>query len=102
MSIARAIVKKPDIYLFDDSFSALDFQTDQKLREALNKNVKGATVIIVAQRVSTVLNADKILFLENGKIIAQGAHKELFENCKSYRDVVLSQITEEEATRNAR
>lgn len=102
LSIARAIVKKPDIYLFDDSFSALDFQTDQKLREALNKNVKGATVIIVAQRVSTVLNADKILFLENGKIIAQGAHKELFENCKSYRDVVLSQITEEEATRNAR
>ena len=102
LSIARAIVKKPDIYLFDDSFSALDFQTDQKLREALNKNVKGATVIIVAQRVSTVLNADKILFLENGKIIAQGTHKELFENCKSYRDVVLSQITEEEATRNAR
>ena len=101
LSIARAIVKKPDIYLFDDSFSALDFQTDQKLREALNKNVKGATVIIVAQRVSTVLNADKILFLENGKIIAQGTHKELFENCKSYRDVVLSQITEEEATRNA-
>ena len=102
LSIARAIVKKPDIYLFDDSFSALDFQTDQKLREALNKNVKGATVIIVAQRVSTVLNADKILFLENGKIIAQGAHKELFENCKSYRDVVLSQITEEEAIENAR
>ena len=102
LSIARAIVKKPDIYLFDDSFSALDFQTDQKLREALNKNVKGATVIIVAQRVSTVLNADKILLLENGKIIAQGAHKELFENCKSYRDVVLSQITEEEAIENAR
>ncbi len=102
LSIARAIVKKPDIYLFDDSFSALDFQTDQKLREALNKNVKGATVIIVAQRVSTVLNADKILFLENGKIIAQGTHKELFENCKSYRDVVLSQITEEEAIENAR
>ena len=102
LSIARAIVKKPDIYLFDDSFSALDFQTDQKLREALNKNVKGATVIIVAQRVSTVLNADKILFIENGKIIAQGTHKELFENCKSYRDVVLSQITEEEAIENAR
>ena len=97
LSIARAIVKNPDIYLFDDSFSALDFQTDKKLREALAENVSGATVVIVAQRVSTVLNADKILFIDEGKIIAQGTHKELYNSCDEYREVVLSQITEEEA-----
>lgn len=97
LSIARAIVKNPDIYLFDDSFSALDFQTDKKLREALAENVSGATVVIVAQRVSTVLNADKILFIDEGKIIAQGTHKELYNSCEEYREVVLSQITEEEA-----
>ena len=97
LSIARAIVKNPDIYLFDDSFSALDFQTDKKLREALAENVNGATVVIVAQLVSTVLNADKILFIDEGKIIAQGTHKELYNSCEEYREVVLSQITEEEA-----
>ena len=97
LSIARAIVKNPDIYLFDDSFSALDFHTDKKLREALAENVNGATVVIVAQRVSTVLNADKILFIDEGKIIAQGTHKELYNSCEEYREVVLSQITEEEA-----
>lgn len=97
LSIARAIVKNPDIYLFDDSFSALDFQTDKKLREALAENVSGATVVIVAQRVSTVLNADKILFIDEGKIIAQGTHKELYNSCEEYREVVLSQITVEEA-----
>lgn len=97
LSIARAIIKNPDIYLFDDSFSALDFQTDKKLREALAENVNGATVVIVAQRVSTVLNADKILFIDEGKIIAQGTHKELYNSCEEYREVVLSQITEEEA-----
>lgn len=97
LSIARAIIKNPDIYLFDDSFSALDFQTDKKLREALAENVSGATVVIVAQRVSTVLNADKILFIDEGKIIAQGTHKELYNSCDEYREVVLSQITEEEA-----
>lgn len=97
LSIARAIVKNPDIYLFDDSFSALDFQTDKKLREALAENVNSATVVIVAQRVSTVLNADKILFIDEGKIIAQGTHKELYNSCEEYREVVLSQITEEEA-----
>lgn len=97
LSIARAIIKKPEIYLFDDSFSALDYETDKKLREALNENMKGATVVIVAQRVSTVLNADKILFIDEGKIIAQGTHKELYESCPEYKEVVLSQITEEEA-----
>lgn len=97
LSIARAIVKNPDIYLFDDSFSALDFQTDKKLRAALAENVSGATVVIVAQRVSTVLNADKILFIDEGRIIAQGTHKELYNSCKEYKEIVLSQITEKEA-----
>ncbi len=97
ISIARAVIKKPDIYLFDDSFSALDYETDKRLREALKTSTNGATVVIVAQRVSTVLNADKILFVDNGKIIAQGNHKELFKNCSQYRDVVLSQISKEEA-----
>lgn len=102
LSIARAIVKKPQIYMFDDSFSALDYETDKRLREALDLNMKEATVVIVAQRVSTVLNADKILFIDNGEIIAQGTHQELYESCPEYRDVVLSQITEEEAISNGK
>ncbi len=102
LSIARAIIKKPQIYLFDDSFSALDYQTDKKLREALNENMIDATVIIVAQRVSTVLNADKILFIDDGKIIAQGTHSELYNSCEEYKEVVLSQITEEEAMKNVK
>ncbi len=97
ISIARAIVKKPDIYVFDDSFSALDYTTDRNLREALNKNTKESTKIIVAQRVSTVLNADKIIYIEEGKILAIGTHKELYNTCEEYREVVLSQITKEEA-----
>ncbi len=97
LSIARAIVKKPDIYLFDDSFSALDYETDKRLRKAIAENTDNATVVIVAQRVSTILNADNIIFIEDGKIIAQGTHKELYANCASYKDVVLSQITEKEA-----
>lgn len=102
LSIARAIIKKPQIYLFDDSFSALDYQTDKNLREALNENMQDATVVIVAQRVSTVLNADKILFIDEGKIIAQGTHLELYNSCKEYKEVVLSQITEEEAINNVK
>lgn len=102
LSIARAIIKKPQIYLFDDSFSALDYQTDKKLREALDEKMKDATVVIVAQRVSTVLNADKILFIDEGKIIAQGTHSELYNSCEEYKEVVLSQITEEEAIKNVK
>jgi len=97
ISIARAIVKKPDIYIFDDSFSALDYTTDKNLREALANSIEGATLVIVAQRVSTIINADNILFLDEGKIIASGKHHELFENCEAYKEVVMSQITEEEA-----
>jgi ATP-binding cassette subfamily B protein len=97
ISIARAIVKKPDIYVFDDSFSALDYTTDKNLREALINNVNGATLVIVAQRVSTIMNADNIIFLDEGRIIAQGKHHELLKNCEAYKEVVMSQITEEEA-----
>jgi ATP-binding cassette subfamily B protein len=97
ISIARAVVKKPDIYIFDDSFSALDYTTDKNLREALTNSTEGATLIIVAQRVSTIINADKIIFLDEGKIIAIGTHHELFEKCAAYKEVVMSQITEEEA-----
>ncbi|MEG1705326.1 MAG: ABC transporter ATP-binding protein [Clostridia bacterium] len=102
IAIARAIVKKPDIYVFDDSFSALDYATDKKLRNALKENTNGATVIIVAQRVSTVINADNIIFLDEGRIIAQGTHYELFENCEAYKEVVMSQITKEEAMSSGR
>ena len=97
ISIARAIIKKPDIYVFDDSFSALDYSTDKKLRESLKNNTEGATLVIVAQRVSTIINADNIIFLDEGKIIATGKHHELFENCQAYKEVVMSQITEQEA-----
>lgn len=100
ISIARAIIRKPDIYLFDDSFSALDYKTDKKLREALKTSTNSATVVIVAQRVSTVLNADKIIFVDNGKVVAIGTHRELFENCEPYKEVVLSQITMKEAMEN--
>lgn len=100
LSIARAVIKKPQIYMFDDSFSALDYETDKKLRDALKKNMRDTTVVIVAQRVSTVLDADKILFIDDGKIIAQGTHEELYNNCEEYKNVVLSQITEEEAMKN--
>lgn len=102
LCIARAIVKNPDYFIFDDSFSALDYKTDMTLREALAKNTKDATKIIVAQRVSTVLNADKIIYLEDGKILGIGTHKELFKSCSEYREVVLSQITMEEATSNGK
>lgn len=102
LSIARAIVKKPDIYIFDDSFSALDYTTDAKLRAALTESTEGATVIIVAQRISTIINADNIIYIDEGKIIAQGKHHELFETCEQYKEIVMSQITEEEAKKSGK
>lgn len=96
LSIARALVRKPQIYIFDDSFSALDFKTDARLRTALKKETRDSTVIIVTQRVSTVLDADKIIVLENGKIAGFGKHKELMTACKVYREIVASQLSEEE------
>jgi len=96
LSIARALVRKPEIYIFDDSFSALDFKTDAKLRAALRQEVKNSTVIIIAQRVSTIMNADKIIVLDEGKIVGIGKHKELLKTCDVYREIVYSQLSEEE------
>lgn len=96
ISIARALVRKPEIYIFDDSFSALDFKTDARLRKALKKETKNATVIIVAQRVSTVMDADRIIVLDEGRIVGIGKHKELLAGCEVYREIVSSQLSEEE------
>ncbi len=96
LSIARAIAKKPEIYIFDDSFSALDFKTDAKLRKALKTYAKDATVLIVAQRISTIMNADDIIVLNEGRIVGRGTHKELVKTCKIYKEIALSQIKEEE------
>lgn len=96
LSIARALVRKPEIYIFDDSFSALDFKTDARLRAALRQETKAATVILIAQRVSTVMDADRILVLDEGKIVGMGAHKELMRTCQIYREIVSSQLSEEE------
>jgi len=92
LAIARALIKKPEIYIFDDAFSALDFKTDIKLRQALKSHVKEATVLIVAQRVSTIIDADLILVLHEGQIVAQGKHQTLLRTCKIYREIVYSQL----------
>ena len=97
LAIARALVKRPDLYIFDDSFSALDTATDARLRQALARSVDGATVIIVAQRVSTIIDADQILVLEDGRIAGRGTHDELLETSETYREIVSSQLTAEEA-----
>ncbi len=96
LSIARAIAKKPEVYIFDDSFSALDYKTDVQLRRALKNETKDATTLIVAQRISTILHADKILVLEDGHVIGQGTHKELMKSCEVYRQIASSQLSEEE------
>ena len=96
LSIARAIAKRPKVLLFDDSFSALDYKTDAVLRRALNEKVKDATVIIVAQRISTILHADQILVLDDGKIVGKGTHQELMEQCESYQEIAKSQLSEAE------
>ncbi len=96
LSIARALIRKPEVYIFDDSFSALDFKTDAKLRQALASEVKEASVLIVAQRVSTVMNADSILVLDEGQLVGQGTHRELMQSCGTYREIVESQLSVEE------
>ncbi len=96
LSIARAIAKKPEIFIFDDSFSALDFKTDSNLRKALKESTKDATTIIVAQRISTILNADQIIVLDEGHMAGIGTHKELMKNCEVYRQIAMSQLSEEE------
>ncbi|MCW3794055.1 ABC transporter ATP-binding protein/permease [Paenibacillus sp. LS1] len=96
LSIARALVRRPEVYIFDDSFSALDFKTDAKLRAALKTQTTEAAVLIVAQRVSTVMDADRILVMDEGRIVGSGTHKELLEHNEVYREIVSSQLTEEE------
>jgi len=96
LSIARALVRKPEIYVFDDSFSALDFKTDARLRAALKKETYDATVFIVAQRVSTVMDADQIIVLDEGRVAGIGTHRELMRSCEVYREIVTSQLSMEE------
>ena len=97
LAIARALIRKPGIYLFDDSFSALDLATDARLRAALKPTTRDATVVIVAQRVSTIIDADLILVLEDGRVVGRGTHQELLETCTTYQEIVTSQMTAEEA-----
>lgn len=97
LSIARALVKKPGIYVFDDSFSALDVATDARLRAALAKETTGSAVLIVAQRVSTIREADEILVLEDGRIVGRGTHDQLLASCPTYVEIVDSQLSAEEA-----
>ncbi|MBR2093276.1 MAG: ABC transporter ATP-binding protein, partial [Candidatus Methanomethylophilaceae archaeon] len=97
LSIARAVCRKPEIYVFDDSFSALDYRTDLKLRTALRKEISDATLIIVAQRIGTIRDADKIVVLDSGKAVGIGTHEELMKTCEVYREIASSQLTAEEA-----
>ena len=97
LAIARAVAVDPDIYIFDDSFSALDFKTDARLRKELKNKTKNKTVIIVAQRISTIMNADQIIVLDEGEIVGKGSHKELLKDCKIYQEIVYSQLEKEEA-----
>ena len=96
LSIARALTKKPEIYIFDDSFSALDFKTDAELRKALKKETGQSIILIVAQRISTIMNAEQIIVLDEGKIVGKGTHKELMNNCDVYQEIALSQFSKEE------
>lgn len=98
LSIARAVYRHPEILIFDDSFSALDFKTDRAVRDALAKEAKDSTKLIVAQRIGTIMNADRIVVLDEGKVVGQGTHKELLENCEVYRQIAESQLSESELT----
>ncbi|MDQ1512711.1 MAG: ATP-binding cassette, subfamily multidrug efflux pump, partial [Microbacteriaceae bacterium] len=97
LAIARALVKRPEVYVFDDSFSALDTATDARLRAALAREVAGATIVVVAQRVSTIVDADQILVLEGGRIVARGTHDELLVSSPEYAEIVVSQLAVEGA-----
>ncbi len=96
LSIARALTKKPEIFIFDDSFSALDFKTDAALRKSLKEHINNATVLIVAQRISTIMNAEQIIVLDEGKIVGKGTHEELLKNCNTYYEIASSQLSKEE------
>ena len=96
LSIARAVYRHPEILIFDDSFSALDFKTDRAVRDALAKEAKDATKLIVAQRIGTIMDADTIVVLDGGKVVGQGTHRELLETCDVYRQIAQSQLSENE------
>ena len=96
LSIARAVYKKPEIYIFDDSFSALDYKTDRTLRNVLKEKTGDATKLIVAQRIGTIRDADKIIVIDDGKIAGIGTHKELMKNCPEYQEIAYSQLSKEE------
>ena len=96
LSIARALIRKSPVYLFDDSFSTLDFKTDRKLRQALKENTGESTFIIVAQRINTVMDADQIIVMDQGRIAGIGTHRQLLETCGIYREIAMSQLSEEE------
>ena len=96
LSIARAIARDPEIYIFDDSFSALDYKTDSVLRRELKKYTKNTTSLIVAQRIGTIINADKIVVLDEGECVGIGTHKELLKSCEVYKEIALSQLSKEE------
>ena len=96
LSIARAVAREAEIYIFDDTFSALDYKTDRELRKALKTEMKDATCLIVAQRIGTIMDADLILVLDNGRVVGQGTHRELLKNCQTYREIAQSQLSEEE------
>ena len=96
LSIARAIAARPEILIFDDSFSALDYKTDSALRKALHEEVGGSTVLIVAQRISTILHADQIIVLDEGRIVGKGTHEELLKTCEVYQQIAMSQLSKEE------
>jgi len=96
LSIARSLVKKPPIFIFDDTFSALDFKTDAALRKALKEKTGKSTVLLVTQRVATVMSADQIIVLDNGKIVGKGTHQDLMETCQTYQEIATSQLSKEE------
>ena len=96
LSIARAVAREAEIYIFDDTFSALDYKTDRELRQALKNEMNDATCLIVAQRIGTIMDADLILVLENGRVVGQGTHKKLLETCSAYQEIARSQLSEEE------
>jgi len=96
LAIARAVCRRPEIYIFDDSFSALDYKTDRVLRSVLKKQTAGITSLIVAQRIGTIMDADQIIVLDEGKVVGKGTHKELLRDCKVYKEIAMSQLSEEE------
>jgi ATP-binding cassette subfamily B protein len=96
LAIARAVMKKPEVYIFDDSFSALDMKTDKQLRQNLKESMGDATMIVVAQRVNTIMDATRILVLENGEVVGQGTHRQLLESCRLYREIAQIQLGKEE------